>query len=170
MKKNSLHKLMEAELDKAETILAVKDLGDNVQGIAEDVAKMRVDKLMPLVEKIKEQFDQQTGDQFQQQMDAALEELQDLAISTKNQIDDQVAVLNGDAPAQMPSDMTGGNEMDPMSGGGDMDNAEIDDMFGADDVNVGGNEPMGRMRKESIQLIRNKMRILEKKMGRKRAK
>jgi hypothetical protein len=162
MKKGHLSKLMEAELDKAETILAVKELGDKIQDQAEDIAKMRVDTLMPLTEKIKEQFGQETGTQFQSDLDGLLEGLQNSLIDTKNQIDNKVAVLNGDAP-DTASDMDIGGDFDS-----DMDlDADTDndiDIFGADDAAAGGNEPLGRMRKESVDTLRRNIRVLEKKL------
>lgn len=163
--KQNLVKLMEAELAKAETALAVKDMGDKVQDMLEDVAKLRVDSLMSISEKIKEQFGVERGDQFFDQIDNLLGALQDDMKNAKAEIDNQVAYLNGDTP--MDTDM--GGEMPDfetdMSADPAMDmetDQELDDMFGASPANAGGEgAPLGRMKRES--LIR-KMRVLEARM------
>lgn len=170
--KQNLSKLMEAELDKAATILAVQEMGDSVQKMAEDVAKMRSTDVMALTEQIKEQFGQDEGARFSQEMNMLFEQLQEQITETKNQIDSQVGILNGDQPAGM-TDMTSPLGMDmnsemtpPGLEGGDMEG--IDDMFGADDALAGGDDsPMGRpMREAQIKSMRRKIRILEKKLKR----
>ena len=164
--KQNLVKLMEAELAKAETALAVKDMGDKVQDMLEDIAKLRVDTLMTLAEKIKEQFGIQQGDEFFNQIDNLLGGLQDEMKQAKTEIDNQVAYLNGEESPSGDSEMTG---MPDMESDMDVDPAmdadtdqELDDMFGADSVHAGGEDaPLGRMKRESIM---RKMRVLEAKM------
>ena len=56
------------------------------------------------------------------------------------------------------------DDMGASDGGFDMDAA-----FGADDVNVGGDDPMGRAKFESKKTILKKMRVLEAKMRRYKA-
>ncbi len=169
--KQNLPKLMEEALDKAETILGVKEMGDSVHKMAEDVAKMRSTDVMALTELIKEQFGQDEGARFSQEMNSLFEQLQDQITETKNQIDNQVGILNGEQPAGM-TDMTDplGGDMDsemtpPGVGDGAMD--DIDDMFGANDAMAGDDNPMGRaMRESKIKGLRKKIRVLEKKLKR----
>ena len=47
--------VMEADLDQAEVLLAAQELVDELQGMVEDVAEMQVQKLMPIVDAMKEQ-------------------------------------------------------------------------------------------------------------------
>lgn len=161
--KRPLAKLIESELDKSETILAVKDMGDKIQSMLENVAKMRVDTLMPLTEKIKEQFSQEEGQRFQQEMDASLNSLQEATTTAKSEVDDQVAILNGDKPA-MGLDQGMGGQSDSMDMGQPQMDDNLDDMFGADDSMAGGQAPLGRMRKESVQKMTRQLKILEAKL------
>lgn len=166
--KQNLVKLMEAELAKAETALAVKSMGDKVQDMMEDVAKLRVDSLMTVTETIKEQFGIEQGDSFFNQVDQLLGSLQDDLRNAKSEIDNQVAYLNGEE-RDMGSDMGDMPDMDPSGMEPDMgmadaeEDPELDAMFGADPANVGGDAPLGRMKRESIA---KKMRVLEARMKR----
>lgn len=166
--KQNLVQLMEAELEKAETALAVKDLGDKVQDMMEDVAKLRVDSLMAIAETVKEQFGVEEGDRLFDTLDNLLGSLQDDMKTAKAEIDNQVAYLNGESP-QMGTDMDmpdmGVSDMEPS-----MDEPPMDDMFGADDVNAGGDAPLGRMKRESLEDIKRQMAILEAKMKRAKQK
>jgi len=163
--KQNLVKLMEAELAKAETALAVKSMGDKVQDMMEDVAKLRVDSLMAVTETIKEQFGIEQGDAFFNEVDQMLGSLQEDLKNAKSEIDNQVAYLNGEDRG-MGSDMGGTPDMEPSGMEPDMgmagaEDPELDAMFGADPANVGGDAPLGRIKRESIK---KQMRVIEGKM------
>ncbi|NBT42893.1 MAG: hypothetical protein EBT20_20990, partial [Alphaproteobacteria bacterium] len=79
--------LEDENLDKAETLLAAKDLSDRLQDMAEDAAKMAVDRLMPLVDVMKSQFGQEPADAFNQIVKAQLQTVLDTIISAKDQTD-----------------------------------------------------------------------------------
>lgn len=162
MARKNLSKLMESELDKAEAVLAVKGLSSEIQSMTEKVAKMRVDDLLPLVERVKEVFGIQEGETLQQNVDSALETLQNNLTEAKDTVENSALVLNGEAPAGetdmgMPGDEFGtdmGTDMDldsevPMDG--EMGDELQDDPFGAADENVADDEPLGRVKKESVK-------------------
>jgi ribosomal protein S27AE len=93
--------LMEDEnLDKAETLLAAKDLSDRLQNMAEDAAKMAVDRLMPLVDIMKSQFGQEPADGFNSVVKAQLQTVLDTIIAAKDQTDNAILSLQG---GQIPS-------------------------------------------------------------------
>lgn len=99
--------LMEDEnLDKAETLLAAKDLSDRLQDMAEDAAKMAVDRLMPLVDVMKSQFGQEPADAFNQIVKAQLQTVLDTIISAKDQTDNAVLTLQGGGVPSMGSDIS----------------------------------------------------------------
>lgn len=177
--KQNLVKLMEAELEKAETALAVKDIGNKVQDMMEDIAKLRVDSLIAVSETVKEQFGIEQGTAFFDTLDNLLGSLQDGMKNAKTEIDNQVAYLNGEE--QMGSDMGGMPDMGPNDMDMDMDmgmndtagggmGGGMDDMFGADPANIGGDEPLGRMKRESIQHLRKQITMLENKLKRTKRK
>jgi len=150
-----LSKLIENDLDQAELVLAAKSMAQDLQDMTEKVAKMRVDDLLPLVDRIKDTFDQQTGERYQQAVDAELEKLQQELTASKDVVDNQASVLNGDSNDMgmgmgMGMDDMGGMEPD-MDQGMDVDPELEIDPFAAADANAGGNNPMGRAQKESVK-------------------
>jgi lipopolysaccharide biosynthesis regulator YciM len=127
------------ELAQAELILVAKNMVEKLQGIAEDVAKMTTDELMPLAEKIKVSFGQDTGVQFNDSADAALQALLTSVKEAKDALSSSVGVLTGEAPAGgvagMPGEVT--PALDDMQDQGDD--------FGMADAASGNEElPMGR--------------------------
>lgn len=122
------------ELAQAELILVAKNMVEKLQGMAEDVAQMQTDDLMPLVEKIKLEFGQDVGQQFNDAADQAFSTLLDAVKAGKDSLSQAQGILTGESPA-MPSDM-GSQEpgMEPMG-----------DEFAAADAAAGEEElPTGR--------------------------
>jgi hypothetical protein len=95
------------DLAQAELILVAKNMVEKLQGMAEDVAKMATDELMPLAEKLKVSFGQEVGNQFNDAADAALQTLLQSVKAGKDELSNAVGVLTGEAPATAP-DMSGG--------------------------------------------------------------
>jgi len=128
------------DLAQAELILVAKNMVEKLQGMAEDVAKMATDDLMPLAEKLKVSFGQDMGNQFNDAADAALQTLLTAIKSGKDELSNAVGILTGEAPAGgdmggMPGEEPG---MEPVPG-------EEGDQFGATDAAAGAEElPTGR--------------------------
>lgn len=175
-----LSKLIENDLDQAELVLAAKSMAQDLQDMTEKVAKMRVDDLLPLVDRIKETFDQATGEQYQRVVDGELEKLQNELTVSKDVLDNQANILNGDVSGDM------GMGLDDVDATTDMDmevdtdvGVDIDpeleiDPFAAADANAGGVEPMGRAQKESIEkkhkALVEEYKVLKKKLKKLKAK
>lgn len=87
------------DLAQAELILVAKNMVEKLQGMAEDVAKMTTDELMPLAEKIKVSFGQDVGNQFNDAADAALQTLLTAVKAGKDELSNSIGVLTGEAPA-----------------------------------------------------------------------
>ena len=122
----NLKKLLEQDLDQAELALAAKDMVVQLQDIAEDLAKMQVENLMPLVDRIKEEYGPEAGEQFNGSVEAALGSALEGIKGTHEQVQDAVLVLTGDKPA-MSTDM-GSDDMSM-----DMGDTDMDDGLGGDD-------------------------------------
>lgn len=151
--------LEDENLDKAETLLAAKDLSDRLQDMAEDAAKMAVDRLMPLVDVMKSQFGQEPADAFNQIVKAQLQTVLDTVISAKDQTDNAILTLQGggvpttasdisqplpaaQAPAVEPGDQ-GMPAQEPQAGGAEE--------FAAGPATAGPEEePLGRSMKEPM--------------------
>jgi hypothetical protein len=144
----------DANLDQAETLLAAKSLSDQLQDMAEDAAKMSVDKLMPLVDTMKSQFGQPAADGFNQVVKSQLQIVLDAIISAKDQTDNAINTLQGggtptsgdDISAPMPDDQTDLPFPDEGSEEGDIN---FDQQFDATPSSSGPiTEPLGRSKKE----------------------
>ena len=93
-------------LDQAETLLAAKDLSDQLQGMAEDAAKMAVDKLMPLVDTMKAQFGQPAAEGFNSVVKDNLQKVLDTIIAAKDQTDNAILTLQGGGTPSMAADIS----------------------------------------------------------------
>lgn len=154
-------KLREDEtLDKAETLLAAKDISDRLQNMAEDAAKMAVDRLMPLVDTMKSQFGQPAADGFNEVVKAELQTVLDTIIAAKDQTDNAILALQGgETPSAAPMDLTAPLPAAEPAGeagaepAGESPEGEIDfeKEFAATPA-AGGpeEEPLGRAKKEPM--------------------
>jgi hypothetical protein len=150
----NLKKLLEQDLDQAELALAAKDMVVQLQDIAEDLAKMQVENLMPLVDRIKEEYGPEAGEQFNGSVEAALGSALEGIKGTHEQVQNAVLVLTGDKSA-MSTDM-GTDDMSMDMGDTDMD----DGLGGDDEISLDGadaaagpeNISLGRaVKKESVE-------------------
>ncbi len=159
MKKEST--VMEADLDQAEVLLAAQELVDEMQGMVEDVAEMQVQKLMPIVDAMKEQVGFEIAEQYNNAADAALGTLLDAMKSAKNAVEDATLAARGEKVAEpAPTDM-GMDAEAPMDADADMD---ASDDFGGDDAEAGEENPIGReLKGESALADMEKDALAEKK-------
>lgn len=124
------------DLAQAELILVAQNMVEKLQSMAEDVAKMQTDELMPLEEKMKVTFGQEQGASFGQGADQVFSTLLDAVKAAKESLSNTVGVLRGDQPAM------GGmsDEIDSMG-----EPQDQGDDFGMADAAAGSEElPTGR--------------------------
>lgn len=148
-----------ADLDQAEVLLAAKQMGDDLQKMAETLASMQVEELMSIHNAMKEQVGIAEADAFnaaaEQSISAALE-----AVKAANEgVNNALLVAQGQAPAQdMEMD---GMDMEPEMGDGmDMDTdmePEMGDEFAGDDAADMDTDIDGREMKEDAYLSALKM-------------
>lgn len=145
------------ELAKAQVIIAAKAITGKVQDMAEDVAKLSVDELMPLVDMMREQFGPEISNGFNQSFKAALESLLDLTTKTKETLSTAVDTLaSGGVPAamtdieQLGSDETGNDEL-----GGDEFGVGGDEL-GGDEMGAEPEAPLGREKKDELAEAKKK--------------
>lgn len=104
--KKGLSYLIESELEKAEIILAARSITDEIQKMAETVAKMDAEDVMPLTDPIRDMFGQEVAKSFSDTVSQHLRDLADKIKETKNVI--------GDAIAQMESGQSVSNDLTDM--------------------------------------------------------
>lgn len=102
--------LIESELNKAEVILASKSIMQTLQDIAERVAKIEVNDLMPLLDSFKEAFGQQLSEQFGNVTADELHELVSKIRATKDRIGDEILNLEKNMRGEPTSDMATSDE------------------------------------------------------------
>jgi cell division protein ZapA (FtsZ GTPase activity inhibitor) len=126
------------DLAQAELILVAQNMVDDLQKMAEDVAQMQTDELMPLEEKMKTTFGQEQGSAFGQSADQSFSTLLDAVKAAKDALSNAVAVLKGESPmGGMGDDLSGGMPAPAMEPTGDE--------FGMADAASGEEElPTGR--------------------------
>ena len=153
--------LFEQDLDQAELVLAAKDMGDRLQKMAEDLASMQVEDLMPLVAAMKEQMGPEKAGAFESSADSALSGALDSVKSAKESHDNAVLALQGEAPPETDMDM---EEPAPDMGGEiSMDEPAPEMEIGDEEAMAGAEgEPEGREIKaeESVQFLNKAKNIL----------
>lgn len=104
-----LRLLLEQDLAQAEVALAAKSMAEDIQDMAEKVAKMQVETLMSLVDTMKETHGTAAAEQFNTAADAALEQLLELLKTTHDALSNAAGVVAGEEQAAMiPSPAAGG--------------------------------------------------------------
>ena len=133
--------VMEADLDQAEVLLAAQELVDEMQKMVEDVAEMQVQKLMPIVDAMKEQVGFEVAEQYNTAADGALGALLDQMKTAKEAVENATLAARGE-PVNAPATTDMGADVEePMDMDADM---EAPDEFGGDDAASGEENPVGR--------------------------
>ena len=144
--------VMENELDQAEVLLAAKNMADDLQKMAENLASMQVEELMSITNAMKEEVGTAEADAFNTSAEAAIGSALEAVKSANAQVADAVLVAQGQAPE---SDM----EMDDTSMDAGLDDIEgdievepeMDDFEGADAASAETDDG-GREMKEDAYL------------------
>jgi metal-responsive CopG/Arc/MetJ family transcriptional regulator len=140
--------LLEGEEDKAEIIMSTKDMVDRITGWLEDVAAMKAEQLLELLDSIRDQLGSDKSEAFSQAVKPALENLYSTLESSRTTLSQGVGILTG---ADMGSSM--GSEM-PMGGTPGEEAFPTGDDFGASEPAAGGDAAAGRAKRESIDYSR----------------
>lgn len=171
-KAQQVRKLLEAEIERAELILATKDIVNQLQDMAEKLAKMQVEDIMPIVDQMRGEFSPDQAESFDtavtEQLNTALENVK----TAREQINNQVLKLEGKLTDEDMNDMAKDDGMPDLDTGeeetdldaemgavedeegdeeGDEDQDMIDIFGGSDDDGEVDEEPgLGRAKKESF--------------------
>ena len=143
----SIKALLESEMEKAELVLSVKAITDELQSMAEKISKMQVEDVSAISERLKAETGVDSGTEFQSSVNQILQTALTGLQAAKSEVDNEALFLSGDAqkdgmvpqaPEQTiaaPADETGSEE----------------DMFAGHEAGAGPEEePVGRAKRESI--------------------
>ena len=167
---NYFTKLIEGEEDKAELVMASKDMVDRLTGWMEDTAEMQSESMLELADAIRDEMGSEKSEAFTAAVKPSLEALYTAMEQTRIALTGGVGMLTGEGDAPMMGDEPA---MEPTVDG-DMDVADPmdpeepaeDDAFAAADAAMGGEEEAGREKRESIQRSKKKLAEVSQKARR----
>jgi hypothetical protein len=136
--------LTEGEEEKAELIMASKDMVDRITSWLEDVASMKSEAMLDLLDSIRDEMGSEISGAFEQSVRPALDEIYTALETNRQSLAQAVSILTGQEP---PTPM-GGAE------------AEAPEAEMAPDV---AEEPAGREVRESVQYSRKLATLLASK-------
>jgi hypothetical protein len=151
--------LLEGEEDKAEIIMATKDMVDRITGWLEDVAAMKAEQLLELMDSIREQQGSDVAQQYQDAVKPALEAIYTALETSRTGLSSGLAVVSGgEAPTMGGGAPTMGAEA-PMG--------TTPPAGGAPEEEMGLEEPVGgeagREKRESVDYSRRLGMLLNSK-------
>ena len=153
--------------EQSELILAAKDMMDKVTGYLEDLASMKTEGALELVDRIRDEMGADKADAFLQKIQPAIEQAEATLTTTRQELDNGVRILTGEEVASEPMGADDTMDMDNTdldSLDSEMDDTETDE-FGASDAEAGGTEPEGREQRESKEVFESSSRLYSKLAG-----
>lgn len=97
--------LLEGEEEKAEIIMATKDMVDRITGWLEDVAAMKAEQLLELLDSIREFEGSDVAQQYQDALKPALESIYTALESGRQGLTQALGIVTGNQEATMGSSM-----------------------------------------------------------------
>lgn len=161
--------LVENDLEQAKLVIAAQDVLDRLQKIAEHLAELGAEEIMPLSDNMKAAFGADIAANFEKTADAAVQKALESVRGARDVIDSAILRVQGNMD-NAPNDLSSANDMADNTNINDPTGIENDDSMGddidADAVNqendsildnpdaFGGAESagnaLGRVKKESI--------------------
>ena len=153
--------------EQSELILAAKDMMDKVTGYLEDLASMKTEGALELVDRIRDEMGAEKADAFLNKIQPAIEQAEATLTTTRQELDNGVRILTGEEVASDP--MGADDTMDMDNTDADLDDLGTDDLetdeFGASDAEAGGSDPEGRETRESKEVFETSNRLYSKLAG-----
>ena len=164
----AIEQVNEGEEDKAELVMAAKDMVDRVTGWMEDTAEMQTESMLELADAIRDEMGAQQSEAFTMAVKPALEQLYASMETTRIALTTGVGMLTGEGEAP-PMDMGAEAPVDDvaMEPTDDMDmeaDLEVGDEFGAAAPAAGGDDEAGRAKRES-RMTKKKMLETSRRLG-----
>lgn len=162
--KSSLERLMESELEQAEVVLAAQSVTDRLQKMAEDLAQMISDDVLPITDQMKATFGTDTAERWGHTAKESLENAFNQITDVKDKIGSGTQSLQQELEGGTPAtndmadfgDEDEGSNMD-LDVGDEEGDVDLDVDAGEEgeevdldlDVDAEEEEPLGRAKKES---------------------
>lgn len=145
-------RLLEMDLEKAEVVLAMQSIVDEVQKMTERTAKMQIEEILPITDRIRNEIGNEQAEHFEKKAEEAFGSVVDSLKSARETLSKTIAVAEGKMEPGMDNDMAsddGSDEnLDDMLD--DMSSDDTSDVDAALD-DIVDQEPEERVKKESIE-------------------
>lgn len=177
----NLRKLLEAEVEQAESLIAAKSFSQELQDMVEKLGRLVNENLPAVSEQMRDAYGSDVATGFEDQVAGTLNNVMDSLRNSKQEIDNSVSTIaDGGMPSNDMADYGDeelGDEMGDLDLDSDVelgldgDELEIGDEFGGDDAMAGmEDEPLGRAKKESIKILGKKILETQAKLARIKAR
>ena len=161
----AVQQVTEGEEDKAELVMAAKDMVDRLTGWMEDTAEMQTESMLELADAIRDEMGSEASEAFTALVKPALESMYGVMETTRGTLTQGVGQLTGETEpvdAMGAEDPAADPEMEPtvdadaeVPADGEME-MEPDDGMGAADAAAGGEDLGGREKRESVERPKKK--------------
>lgn len=175
---HKLRKLLESQVEEAESIIAARGFSQELQDMIQKLGRLLNEDLPAVSDQMRHSLGPDIATAFEDQTTQVLQSVMDNLRTGKQDIDNSVAKISmGEMPAS-DLETSSFNDMDLDSEEPELDldldseepeldlDSEEPDQFAGDEVAAGGDEPLGRARKESLQRMEKKLaearRLLDK--------
>jgi hypothetical protein len=147
-----------SDLDTAEVLLAAKQMADDLQKMAEDLASMQVEDLMSITNAMKEEIGTAEAEAFNASAEAAIASALEAVKMANDQVSNAVLAAQGQ-PVETDMDTDMGPEVDAeLDMGDDLGDMEApEDEFGGADAADATVDASGREMKEDAYLAAMRM-------------
>jgi len=151
--------------DTAQIVMASKDMVDRVTGWMEDTSEMETESMLELADAIRDEMGSEKSEGFVALVKPSLESLYTAMETARSALTQSVSLLTGEGDSVAMGDPMDDGMDDPMDDGiGDPMDDDLEDgidslddeEFGAAGAAAGGEAPMGREKRESIDRNRSK--------------
>ena len=141
--------VMESELDQAEVLLAAKQMADDLQKMAENLASMQVEELMSITNAMKEEVGVAEAETFSQSAEIAIGQALDAVKKANDDVSNAVLVAQGQAPeTDMSMEPAPEAPMDPIDE--PAEEPAGDDFEGVDAASAESDAEGREMKEESV--------------------
>lgn len=144
--------IFETEEDKAEIVIAAKDMIERLTSWMQDTAEMESESMLGLADSIRNEMGDQTSNQFTEIVKPSLETLYSAMEETRKSLVSGLGLLTGETePEEMLGADDESDELDTDMGDEDQLDLGLEDDFGAASPARGGRESAGREKRESAR-------------------
>lgn len=167
--------LREGEEEKAELIMAARDMVERITGWMEDTANMQAESMLELIDSIRDELGSDVATEFESMVKPALASVYTALENSRQQLTSGVGVLTGEGGSDMLGtdslDATGDDattepDLDDLAPADDLDSDDLDSddgEFGVTGAAAGGDETAGRAKRESREFSHKLMSLLTSK-------